>query len=65
MGFASGCERIFCAACRVARVIFENDCNNAVLACDGDCPAPFGAVGASDLCSTDDRAEYGFGLRFG
>lgn len=59
MGFASGCDRIFCAACRVALVIFENDCRRAVRACDDDWALDAGE--ARERCRTDERCEYGLG----
>jgi hypothetical protein len=59
MGLARGCDRIFCAACRVARVMFENDCKRAVRACDEE--AAFDAGDARDRCRTEERCEYGLG----
>ena len=60
MGFASGCDRICCAACAACRVICENDCNSARRACEVVVVEEDGAF--SDLCNIEDLGEYGFGV---
>lgn len=37
MGFASGWDKMFCAAWRVARVMLEKDCKSARRAWDAFC----------------------------